>query len=148
MSSAAIIGASIGHASDKLSAFQPEFENAHVFRMQPPRIDAVSLAADSPGHLSINVPLETKWSTSAARRFAELSFKRARLDATDEENAEFEALQKARRDHIPSRPEVFLDQWRQDKFRREILEVLTRNVEFIRPEDKAWLRASGQAKGA
>jgi hypothetical protein len=73
----------------------------------------------------------------------DLLFGRVGRDGTGpEEEDEFVKLQQARREHHPETTDEFLAQWKQSKFRRELLEVLKRNVKFLRPEDQARIRST------
>lgn len=102
-----------------------------------------ALAFTSESSKTIRFQGQRRWTPSAARRFARLALARAKLEATPEENAEFDDLQQARRERYPETSSEFLAQWQQSKFRRELLEVLRRNVKFLSPEDQARIRSGG-----
>lgn len=104
------------------------------------RVGSNSVSATS-AQFNLPVEPELEWTKSNMRRFAQLALKRARLKATNEDNAEFQKLQKARRDQFPNSPDQILSEWRQDRLRRELLAVLERNVELLQPEDQTRLRS-------
>lgn len=98
--------------------------------------------------LTFSVPEEPTWSKPNARRFQQLVLKRAALAATNDENIEFEKLQQARRLRYLASSDDVMAEWRRQRFFREILDVLNRNVSFFKAEDQTRARAIGQTKGA
>jgi hypothetical protein len=98
--------------------------------------------------LKFSFPEEPRWSGTSARRFQRLVHKRAALEATDDENLEFDKLQQARRLRYLASSNEIMAEWRRQRFFREILDVLNRNVSFFKPKDQARARAIGQTKDA
>ena len=98
--------------------------------------------------LTFSFQEQPRWSKPNARRFQQLVLKRAALTATNEENIEFEKLQQARRFRYLASSDELMAEWRRQRFFREILDVLNRNVSFFKAEDQARARTIGKTKDA
>ena len=120
--SMALLSASLSQAD--VETPMPSFDDGLI--SQPiAALDKLTVSSDSISEgPSIQFPVESEvnWTKAIARRFAELALKRARLEATKPDNIEFAELQKARRRQFSNSPDQILDEWRQEKLRRELLE--------------------------
>ncbi len=93
-------------------------------------------------HLSVSMPAEPqKWTKSDARRFAELATKRASEMVSSDEEKEFELLQRRRRLSYAGSSDDIMTEWRRRRFIGDVLNILSRNVRFLKTEDQARLRA-------
>lgn len=134
--SAFLVAASLGASGESSPRIPSDVQLAEA---AAPRSEESAII--TPSTKTVTITRERKWTQTAARRFATLALKRAKGQATQKENAEFEELQQARRNHYQESSIEFIEQWKQSKFRRELLEVLERNVHFLKPEDQARIRS-------
>lgn len=70
------------------------------------------------------------------KKFRSLAVRRALQKATPQENDEFEQLQQRRRTEESSSTEEILAECSRRRFYSEMMEVLTRNVRILHPEDQ------------
>lgn len=86
-------------------------------------------------------PLNRRWTSGDARKFRYLAVKRAKLEATAEEEEQFARLQHVRRAVTASAAGVdVLNEWRRRRFFKELLTVLNRNATFFTAADQEKLR--------
>lgn len=139
--SAFLMSTSLSAAAQSASP-SPRFQDNVNLTEAMPSLSETSVST-SESSKTIRIRGERTWTRSTARRFARLALTRAKLEATPEENAEFDQLQQTRRERFPETSNEFLEQWQQSRFRRELLEVLRRNVKFLSPEDQARIGSRG-----
>lgn len=81
----------------------------------------------------VNFPVAAEWDHKSDRRFVELADREARGIATMQELEELEHLSEVRRRHEASRSgEEVLREYEQHQLIRNLLQSLTRYVEFVR----------------
>jgi hypothetical protein len=89
---------------------------------------------------------DLKWTFRDNRRFETLASKRAFLEASDDEDREFEQLQQLKRAVLASASGTdALNEFRRRRFVNELLTVLNRNATFFTAKDQKKLRAIGKA---
>jgi hypothetical protein len=139
--SALVVGASIGETVQGKPQVKPLDMN--TLRGQP--FDASDTDENTAivKRLSISIPPgPQKWTKSNAHRFAELAAIRATKETTSEsDEKEFRLLQQKRRINNTGSPDDMLSEWRRRRFIEEVLDVLNRNVRFLKAEDQAKLRS-------
>lgn len=91
---------------------------------------------------------KTSWTKSDERRFVHLAALRASGEASEDENAEFAQLQRLRRTLAnPMSPEEVMAEWNRRRFLSDLMNVLSKHAEFLRPEDQQRFRATMPARG-
>lgn len=87
------------------------------------------------------------WSALDARRFKALAMKRAAETATAEEEQEFCQLQLRRRlFESKASSDDILNEWQRRRFVSQLIDVLSRNVTFFRPEDQQRIRSLAETQ--
>jgi hypothetical protein len=107
------------------------------------------LAEDQEVSSAVNFPLAREWDHKAGRRFSDLVDREAKNIATAQEIEELESLSNLRRQfEAPRRGEEVLREYEQHQLIRNLLQSLTRYVEFIRsaPIEPSSTRARTKAK--
>jgi hypothetical protein len=143
--SAVLLGSVTGEAF-KYAATSPSIRIPNdIFSTSAPKFPiGKTEAALAPLNISIPPDNDT-WSTSDRRRFKELAKKRAALEATFEENREFAELERRRRLYeSKTSGEEVLNEWRRRRFVTKLVDLLSCNVSFFKPEDQARIRTFGQ----
>jgi ribosomal protein S18 len=89
---------------------------------------------------------ELKWTARDSRKFEALVSKRAFLEASADEDREFEQLQQLKRAvlAVASGTDA-LNEYRRRRFVSDLLKVLNRNATFFTAKDQKRLRAIGKA---
>lgn len=107
------------------------------------------LAEDQEVSSAVNFPVAGQWDHKAGRRFFELVDREAKNVATTEEIEELEGLSELRRQFEASRSgEEVLREYEQHQLIRNLLQSLTRYVEFVRsaPTEPSSTRPRAKAK--
>lgn len=140
--SAVLMGASVGNTSGRAgatlssSSLAPESIGTTAAVVQGPM--------ESAGSARVSITVETepaKWTKVDARRFRELATRRALGTADESDHQEFQRLQRRRRFTKLASPNEVMAEWRRRRFVSEVLDVLARNVRFIKTEDQTRLRS-------